>query len=154
MARFLTIILISKLTYSTAYIMFSFRCLIGVSHLTCPLWTLGLPGGSDGKEFACNAGDLGLIPGSGISLEKGMATHSGIPAWRIPRTKEPGVLQSMGSQRVGHDWATNTFGPSWGHLRTRPSFSCSQALWSGSFHKPLILLHQRAKRMKTTITEN
>ena len=36
-------------------------------------------------------------------LEKGMATHFGIPAWRIPETEEPGRLQSMGSQRVGHD---------------------------------------------------
>ena len=36
-------------------------------------------------------------------LEKGMATHSGILAWRIPQTEEPGGLQSMGSQRVGHD---------------------------------------------------
>ena len=36
-------------------------------------------------------------------LEKGMATHSSIPAWGIPWTEEPGGLQSMGSQRVGHD---------------------------------------------------
>ena len=36
-------------------------------------------------------------------LEKGMATHSSIGAWRIPLTEEPGGLQSMGSQRVGHD---------------------------------------------------
>ena len=36
-------------------------------------------------------------------LEKDMATHSSILAWRIPRTEEPGRLQSMGSQRVGHD---------------------------------------------------
>ena len=36
-------------------------------------------------------------------LEKGMATHSSIPAWVIPWTEEPGGLQSMGSQRVGHD---------------------------------------------------
>ena len=36
-------------------------------------------------------------------LEKGMATHSSILAWEIPRTEEPGGLQSMGSQRVGHD---------------------------------------------------
>ena len=36
-------------------------------------------------------------------LEKEMATHSNIPAWRIPWTEEPGRLQSMGSQRVGHD---------------------------------------------------
>ena len=37
------------------------------------------------------------------SLEEGMATHSSILAWRIPWTEEPGGLQSMGSQRVGHD---------------------------------------------------
>ena len=37
-----------------------------------------------------------------------MATQSSILAWRIPWTEEPGKLQSMGSQRVGHDWATNT----------------------------------------------
>ena len=36
-------------------------------------------------------------------LEKGMATHSSILAWRIPRTEEPGRLQSMGLQRVRHD---------------------------------------------------
>ena len=42
-------------------------------------------------------------------LEKGMATHSSILAWRISWTEEPGRLQSMGSQRVGHDRATNTF---------------------------------------------
>ena len=36
-------------------------------------------------------------------LEKGMATHSSILAWRIPCTEEPGGLQSMGLQRVGHD---------------------------------------------------
>ena len=40
--------------------------------------------------------------------EKGMATHSSILAWRIPWTEEPGRLQSMGSQRVRHDWATFT----------------------------------------------
>ena len=42
-------------------------------------------------------------------LEKGMATHSSIPAWRIPWTEEPGRLQSMGSQRVRYDWVTNAF---------------------------------------------
>ena len=39
--------------------------------------------------------------------EKAMATHSSIPAWRIPWREDPGGLQSMGLQRVGHDWATN-----------------------------------------------
>ena len=42
-------------------------------------------------------------------LEKGMATHSSILAWRIPWTEEPGGLQSTGSQRGKQDWATNTF---------------------------------------------
>ena len=42
-------------------------------------------------------------------LEKEMATHSSIFAWRISWTEEPGGLQSTGSQRVGHDWGTNTF---------------------------------------------
>ena len=41
-------------------------------------------------------------------LEKEMATHSGILAWRIPRTEGPGGLQSMGSQRVGYDLVNNT----------------------------------------------
>ena len=40
-------------------------------------------------------------------LEKEMATHSSIHAWKIPWTEEPGRLQSMGSQRVRHDWATS-----------------------------------------------
>ena len=47
------------------------------------------------------------IPGSGRSPEKEMATHSSILAWRIPWMEEPGGLQSMGSQRVGHDQATS-----------------------------------------------
>ena len=42
-------------------------------------------------------------------LEKGMATYSSILAWRIPWTEKPGRLQSMGSQRVRHDWMTNVF---------------------------------------------
>ena len=42
-------------------------------------------------------------------LEKEMATHSSILVWRIPWTEEPGKLQSMGSQRVRHDWMTDTY---------------------------------------------
>ena len=42
-------------------------------------------------------------------LEKEMATHSSILAWKIPWTEEPAGLQSMGSQRIGHDWATSPF---------------------------------------------
>ena len=68
------------------------------------LTKLGFPGGSDSKESTCKAGDQGSIPGLERSpLEKEMAIHSSILAWRIPRTEEPGRLQSMGSQRVRHD---------------------------------------------------
>ena len=63
----------------------------------------GFPGGSDGKASTCNVGDLGLTSGSGRSPGKETATHSSILAWEIPRTEEPGGLQSMGLQRVGHD---------------------------------------------------
>ena len=42
-------------------------------------------------------------------MEKGMATHSTIFAWRSPGTEKPGRLQSMGLQRVRHNWTTNTF---------------------------------------------
>ena len=64
---------------------------------------LGFPGGSEGKASARNAGALGSIPGLGRFLEKVMATHSSTLAWKIPWTEEPGRLQSMGLQRVGHD---------------------------------------------------
>ena len=59
-----------------------------------------------------NAGDAkdgSLIPGLGGSPGEEVATHSSILAWRIPWTEEPGGLQSLGSQRVGHDWVTSTF---------------------------------------------
>ena len=46
-------------------------------------------------------------PGQEDPLEKGMATHSILHAWRTPWTEEPGGLQSMGLQRVRHDWATD-----------------------------------------------
>ena len=60
---------------------------------------LELPCSSDGKESACNAGDLGQED----PLEKGMATHSSILAWTTPWTEENNGLQSIRSQRVGHD---------------------------------------------------
>ena len=61
-------------------------------------------GGSDGKESACNAGDLGSIPGLGRSAERRawQPTPVFLPG-ESPRTEEPGGLQSIGSQRVRHD---------------------------------------------------
>ena len=58
--------------------------------------SMGFPGGSEGKESACNTGDPGLISGSEDPLEKGMVTHCSILAWIIPWTEEPRELQSMG----------------------------------------------------------
>ena len=70
---------------------------------------LDFPGGSAGKESTCNAGDLGSIPGLGKFPGGGKGyPHSSILAWRIPRTEEPGRLQSMGSQRVGLSLSTVT----------------------------------------------
>ena len=58
------------------------------------------------KNPPVNSGDIrdvGSTPGWEDSLKEGMATHSSILAWRIPWTEEPGRLQPIASQRVGHD---------------------------------------------------
>ena len=66
-------------------------------------------------------------------LGKEMAIHSSTLAWKIPWTEEPDRLQSMGSQRVGHDWANNC-------LKLEKSSPgrdhCSPAWWSGSMLAP------------------
>ena len=67
-------------------------------------WTshkmVGIPGSSVVKNPPANAGNMGSIFGSGRPPEKGMATHSSILAWKITWTEEPGMLQSMGLQRL------------------------------------------------------
>ena len=69
---------------------------------------MDFPDGLDGKLVknppanAGATGDVGSIPGVGGSPGEGNATHSSILAWKIPWTKEPGGLQSMGLQRAGH----------------------------------------------------
>ena len=80
--------------------------LIGLAHFLSVLLAyipLIYPSGSDGKPSVCNAGDLGSILGLGRSSGKGNGTHSSTLAWKILWMEEPGRLQSMGSQRVGHD---------------------------------------------------
>ena len=67
-----------------------------LTHLTT---TFGLPGGSAIK----NLSKMQELLGQEYTLEEGMATHSSILARRIPWTEEPGGLQSMVSQRVGHN---------------------------------------------------
>ena len=71
-------------------------CIISSVH-NISFW--GFPAGSDCKDSAWNAGD----PGWEDPLEKEMAAHSSILAWKIPWMAEPGRLQSMGLQRVRHD---------------------------------------------------
>ena len=80
----------------------SYRVGHNCGDLACPQCVYAdFPGGSDGKESACNAGDPALIPGLGRSpgVGNGNALQYS-PAWRIPRTEVPGGLQSMGSPRV------------------------------------------------------
>ena len=56
------------------------------------------------KNLPVNAGEIWVQSlGWEVPLEEGVATHSSIFAWRIPWTEGPGGLQSIGSQRVGHD---------------------------------------------------
>ena len=72
----------------------------------CYLPDIGFPSDSVVKNppaVAGDAGDVGSIPGLGRSPGRGNGTHSSILPGIIPWTEEPGRLQSMGSQRVGHD---------------------------------------------------
>ena len=81
-------------------------CLMSISEV------LGFPGGSNGKEAACSAGDLGSIPGLGRTLKKGMETHSSILAWRIPmdggawRATVHGVAKSRIQLIDSHSWVS------------------------------------------------
>ena len=68
------------------------KLVFSVCLLMVPIWSPWFENPSLGRE------DL---------LEKEMATHSSVLAWRIPWMEEPGALQSTGLQRVGHDWATS-----------------------------------------------
>ena len=70
----------------------------GDSFISLSLY-LGFPGGSEVKTPSANAGDVGLIPVSGRSLEKEMASYSSILTWEIKWTEEAGGLWSMGLQK-------------------------------------------------------
>ena len=79
----------------------------GANHMNC---VACLSSVSFTRLAALWMGTLSLItefPASSSVLEKAMATHSSTLAWKIPWAEEPGRLQSMGSRRVGHDWATS-----------------------------------------------
>ena len=65
------------------------------------------PGGSDGKESACNGGDQGLIPGLGRPPGEGNGNPLQYSCLENPMDRGPRWLQSMRSQRIEHDWETN-----------------------------------------------
>ena len=69
---------------------------------------MDFPGGSVVKNLPARQEMRVQSLGWEDALEEEIAAHSSILAWRIPWTEEPGGLQFMGLQRVGHDWATNT----------------------------------------------
>ena len=89
-----------------------------------PFWPFGVfPGGSAVKNppnSAGDAGDLGLIPESGRSSAGGNCKPLQCSCWKAPWTEEPGRLQSMGSQRVRHNWPTThaCMAPNRIHLQT------------------------------------
>ena len=64
----------------------------------------GFPGDSVIKNLPANTGGMGLIPGLEDPLEKEMTTQCSVLAWETSWAEEPGGLQSMGSQGVGHNW--------------------------------------------------
>ena len=80
----------------------------------------GFLGGSEGKESACNAGDLGLITASGRSPGERNGNPLQCSSWTIPGTEESGGLQSMGSQESDMtEWLTLTHSLSHTHTHTR-----------------------------------
>ena len=76
-------------------------------------------------------------------LKKGMATHSSILTWSIPCTEEPGGLQSMRSQIVGHNWVTNTF-----------IFFHFQIKTTVRYHLIMVIIIKRLKSKMTTIKKS
>ena len=119
----------------------------------------GFPGGDSGKEPACQCKrckSCGFDPWvRKIPWGGGMVTHSSIFAWRIPGTEEPGGLQSVRSQRVGHDWSdlvqniTAQHHKQWCHQRLWPSWNSecwtSESWGCGCHHQhgrgPVMCLH-------------
>ena len=85
-------------------------------------------------------------------LEKGMATHSSILAWEIPWTEDPGGLQSMGSRKVGHDWATQQQQQNW----VKRSTQCKRLImktWAVTQgHAQLMLLPQTGRQRRWPVT--
>ena len=83
-----------------------FALVLSITRITTIIYSVlsnGPPNGSAGKEPACQCRNRFSPSSRENPLEEEMATHSSILAWRTPWIEEPGGLQSLGSQRVGHD---------------------------------------------------
>ena len=100
-----------------------------------PKQSSGFPGSSDGKESACNAGDLCLIPGLGQSPEVGNDNPLQYSCLENSWTEEPGRLQSMGSQRVGSNFHITS-------LQAESTVICSYILFCHgySFYASTVLI--------------
>ena len=90
----------------------------------------GFPGGSVIKNLPAKQETWVQSSDQGDHLEKEETTHSNILAWEIPWTEEPGGLQSIGLQRVGHDWWNNN---KWRKRRWTPLFVALHTL-GGEVH--------------------
>ena len=133
---FLPAILIPATRYKTCnYGEKCVRCLkTCICHAFYSLW--GFPGGSEVKVSACNAGDLGSIPPLGRYLEKEMATHSSILAWRIPWTEEPDGLHIVHRVAKNQTWLSDfTF-----------TFTLLSALFKLTTFLLLNIIHHKSKR--------
>ena len=84
------------------------RWMVSKRHLTCLVQLIDLHCNIPIHEHVCIHAYICLYEYICESVEKGMATHSSVLAWRIPSTEEAGGLQSMGSQTVRHEWTTHT----------------------------------------------
>ena len=131
-----------------------------IEYISTVMFISGLSKWESSKESDCNAGDTGSVLGWEDALEEGMAIHSSTLAWRIPWTEEPGRLQSMGSQRVRHNWSD------WAHTHrlfaTRMSFRwsvCSNllsvhfliTLWTWNSHPHFFLSSSPPMRAALTL---
>ena len=102
-------------------------------NIVCNKWvivTKGFSGGSVVKNPPANEGDMGLIPGSGRSPEGGNGNPFQYSCQENPMDREAGRLQSMGSQRVAHSWATKRSrkGLAWSHADRKWKFG----IWTQS----------------------
>ena len=77
--------------------------IFNLKYLLCYLLVLSLPAAVHGVTKSQTSDGTERLPFHFHAMEKEMATHSSVLAWRIPGTGEPGGLPSMGSHRVGHD---------------------------------------------------